>query len=222
MLTPDTLDGWTGEDCVRVVRGTGWRLGNSRRLRGEPSNVCEPNAIGYRTNERVDGRVEVFVLGESATFVFPKDEVIDFNPLATGDDVQRQAVHPEKICATCFIVKPLDDFPKNRKNNTLTKTRPHCTDCYNHNAGKTLTSKKRKEFLAVNGKPVGAVYQCPICERLLIVGVTAQLNVDHDQVTGEPRELICASCNTGLGKFEDPDIAKRAFEYLKKHGGITE
>lgn len=221
MLDPATLDDWSPEDCVRVVSGIGWRNTNSR-LRGSPSSVCAPNAIGYRASNRVDGKVVVYILGESALFIFPKEEVVDFDPLATGDDVQRRAIHQEKICATCFVVKPLAEFPGNRKNNTITKTRPHCTECYSHNSGKGLTAKKRKEFLTRFGKPDGTVYQCPICERLLIVGVTAQLNVDHDQETGEPRELICASCNTGLGKFEDPDTAKRAFDYLKKHGGITE
>ena len=139
------------------MHSIGWLLGNSSSIRVDPSNVCAPNAIGYRTDERVDGIVEGFVPGEGATFVFPKDEVINFNPLATGDDVQRQAADPEKTCAarvTCIVINPLDHIQKNRKSNTLIRTRPQCTNCDNYNAGKTLTSKRCKEFIARHGKPV--------------------------------------------------------------------
>ena len=161
MLTADTIGGWTREDCVRVVDGLGWPHSNSR-MRGEPSKVCNANSIGYRLEERVDGRIVVFLLGQGTTFVFPNDGIVPFDPLATGDDVQRQAVHQEKVCATCFEVKILTEFAGNRKNNTITKTRPHCRSCYNHNAGKPLSAKKRREFLEQYNKQPGSVYQCPI------------------------------------------------------------
>ena len=96
------------------------------------------------------------MLAEGATFVFPEDQMIGFNPLATGDDVQRQAADPEKTCAarvTCIVINPLDHIQKNRKSNTLIRTRPQCTNCCNHYAGMRLTSKRRKEFIARHGKP---------------------------------------------------------------------
>lgn len=55
---------------------------------------------------------------------------------------------------------------------------------------------------------------CGVCKR-----TGHKLVVDHNHKTGMPRELLCSSCNTGLGFFkEDVDLLQQAINYLVKHG----
>lgn len=55
--------------------------------------------------------------------------------------------------------------------------------------------------------------RCAICEK------ETKLCVDHDHKTGKVRELLCLTCNQGIGSLKDcSKIAYRAAEYLKKHG----
>lgn len=55
--------------------------------------------------------------------------------------------------------------------------------------------------------------KCAICRVDLLKPV-----VDHNHETGEVRGLLCASCNTGLGQFEDdPKIVLEAYFYLRRH-----
>ena len=57
---------------------------------------------------------------------------------------------------------------------------------------------------------------CALCESP--VGVEKS-HVDHDHFTGVVREILCSSCNMGLGLFkEDVSLFKRAIAYLDKHG----
>lgn len=59
--------------------------------------------------------------------------------------------------------------------------------------------------------------KCPICQKRSIVGVTAKIVADHDHHTGDIRDFICDSCNTGLGRFKNGnDYLQNAINYLKE------
>ena len=51
---------------------------------------------------------------------------------------------------------------------------------------------------------------CAIC------GDQVKLYIDHDHDTGAPRKLLCAMCNTGLGRFRDNlDRLRKAVAYME-------
>jgi len=66
---------------------------------------------------------------------------------------------------------------------------------------------------------------CAICkepERSLMGGKPMRLAVDHDHATGKVRALLCSTCNTSLGGFQDsPKLLQAAIEYLKHHSENT-
>lgn len=41
-----------------------------------------------------------------------------------------------------------------------------------------------------------------------------RLHVDHDHRTGIVRGLLCHRCNRGLGYIQNPDVLRRAMEYV--------
>lgn len=57
--------------------------------------------------------------------------------------------------------------------------------------------------------------QCSICQSPIDLR-TGQ--VDHDHATGRIRDLLCWSCNVGLGKFDDNfELLQKAAQYLLDH-----
>ena len=64
-------------------------------------------------------------------------------------------------------------------------------------------------------------YKCPICNKKHdVVATKGILVVDHNHATGKVRDLLCHSCNMGLGKFkDDPELLKLAAEYIERHNG---
>lgn len=61
---------------------------------------------------------------------------------------------------------------------------------------------------------------CALCGRHQ-VEFKKRLHVDHCHITGNVRELLCQSCNTGIGSLkDDPELITKALEYLEKHNVI--
>ena len=56
--------------------------------------------------------------------------------------------------------------------------------------------------------------KCAICKRKMVPP-----SIDHDHNTGVVRELLCGTCNSGLGMFkDDPRLLAYALVYLEEHG----
>ena len=60
---------------------------------------------------------------------------------------------------------------------------------------------------------------CAICGNGPSGKSSRWFHVDHDHDSGKVRALLCAECNTALGKFRDsPELLDKAAAYLRKHG----
>jgi hypothetical protein len=54
---------------------------------------------------------------------------------------------------------------------------------------------------------------CGICNREFV----SSPHIDHNHETGDVRGLLCYSCNSAIGKFQDnPEILQNAIDYLAK------
>lgn len=65
-------------------------------------------------------------------------------------------------------------------------------------------------------------YCCAICGKDVTENIKGKthvaLTVDHNHNTGQIRDLLCHTCNTGLGYFkDDSNLLIRASKYLNKH-----
>ncbi len=142
-------------------------------------------------------------------------ELKKLNPINTDQTGKGYSV---KICNICHVLKPTDEFDVNQTDAKGRKTtRPSCKDCRKNIDGANLLASEKKRMDKLKPE-VRSVFECPICLKTTIVGVTANLVRDHDHDTGKGREWICDSCNTGLGRFKDDDMfLQRVIDYLRKY-----
>lgn len=136
-------------------------------------------------------------------------EIIDVKK--TGDGFSK------KICNVCHKLRKTTYFAKNQnaKNNRSVR-RPSCKDCRVKMEGVGVSRADRIEWL--KKKPHNEPFECPICKKRTITGVTSKVVLEHDHRTGKPGGWICDSCNTGLGRFKDDiELLKSGIEFLKKN-----
>ncbi len=141
----------------------------------------------------------------------PNELLKSFVPQETGDQFSH------KICNRCNRLLPIDNFQKNQNGkNNRTVRRPSCNECRNLIDGKNVPDAIRKKW--EKKKPNMVIWECPICKKRTIPGITSKVVLDHNHKTGMPNAWICDSCNTGLGRFKDDiSVMKEAIRYLKKH-----
>ena len=136
-------------------------------------------------------------------------EIIDIKK--TGDRFRK------KICNICHKLKKTTDFAKNQnaKNNRSVR-RPSCKVCRVKMEGKNVSREDRIKW--AEEKPSNEPFECPVCKKRTITGVTSKVVLEHNHITGKVGGWICDSCNTGLGRFkDDAELLKSAIEFLKKN-----
>ena len=170
------------------------------------------NSVGQVKN--VDQRTAsstVYLIGEDSQYLLPNNHLTKIDPTKTGKGF------PQKICNICHCLKAHNEFAYNQNDKQGNKTtRPSCRLCRRTIDMKNMTAAAVKEARKFTPK-TGTVWQCPICRKHCIVGVTAKVVLDHRHSDGKARGFLCDSCNTGLGRFKNGEnFVKNALAYLKQ------
>lgn len=174
-----------------------------------------PCSVGV-VREIDDSCAAVRFIGKNQVCAVEVNELIVIDVTRTGKE-KGTTTKPFKfkICNICHIIKNQKeefDYNQNDKQGRQT-TRPSCKSCRVGIDGKKLKSSEKKRMLAQKPQPY-ALFECPICKKLSIPDVTANIVIDHDHRTGNAREWICDSCNTGIGRFQDdPEMLGKISEY---------
>jgi len=133
-----------------------------------------------------------------------------FDPSNTGDNFSN------KVCNICHRLLPIEQFQINQHgiNNRIVR-RPSCNDCRKIIDGVPISISEKQIW--DKKKPHLEPFECPICKKCTIPGLTSKVVLDHNHNTGKGRAWICDSCNTGLGRFKDNiDLLKSAIHFLEK------
>lgn len=135
-----------------------------------------------------------------------------------------------KKCSTCKEVQDLTAFNKNKA-----QKGGYCNECkkcasvrkkdikYKESRKKYARDYHFKNEYGISAEERDALlvaqsHKCAICG-VDEAELKHKLRVDHCHASGEVRELLCNSCNTGLGNYRDSiDLLSKAIQYLVKHG----
>lgn len=165
---------------------------------------------------------KVFFIGKAKSLDVPNKNLAVIDIYKTGkEEGTYRPPFKYKICNICHILKvQSEDFERNQNDGQgRPTTRPSCRSCRVHINGRNMTATERQRMERIKPKPY-ELFECPICHKLSIPGVTANIVIDHDHRTGLAREWICDSCNTGIGRFQDnPEMLYKIADYIKKHNG---
>ena len=170
----------------------------------------DKNSVGF-VEKVTRSKAKVYFIGKNVEIE------VDLSKIKFIDVTQTGKPHKYKICNVCHILKEdYKDFDINQTDALGRKTtRPTCTECRKSIDGVALKTSEKKRMNEIKPEKF---FVCPICKKPSIPYVTANLVIDHDHDTGNAREWICDSCNTGLGRFKDNvALMQEAIKYLKKH-----
>lgn len=172
------------------------------------------NSVGF-VEKISDFKATVFFIGKNIEIDLDLSKIKFLDTSKTGRPKGTSKEFPTKICNVCHILKPIEEFAINQNAVAGKTRRPSCNECRKIIDGVALKTSEKKRMNDIKPEKF---FICPICKKSSIPYVTANLVIDHDHDTGNAREWICDSCNTGLGRFKDNiDLMQDAIRYLKKY-----
>ncbi|MCX6706125.1 MAG: endonuclease domain-containing protein [Candidatus Woesebacteria bacterium] len=179
-----------------------------KRIKVSDNIYIEKNDVGIVDFEAENGASIFFIRAWKSVKLNKKDYKI-FDVMKAGD------AFPKKICNICHKLVNTDKFAKNQNGiNNRSVRRPSCNDCRKQLEGVNVSAKTKAEWS--KKKPHYVPFECPICAKRTIAGVTSKVVLDHDHRNGEPRGWVCDSCNTGIGRFKDDiGLIKRAIKFIE-------
>lgn len=172
--------------------------------------IIKQNEVGIVLSESND-KSRVQFVEENTPIEIQNTLIHVFEPSKTGDQFKN------KVCNRCNRLLPVEQFQKNQNGkNNRTVRRPSCNDCRDKIDGKDIPPKIKNKW--EKDKPHMVIWECPICKKRTIPGLTSKVVLDHNHTTGTPNTWICDSCNTGLGRFNDDiEVMNQAIKYLEEH-----
>jgi len=196
---------------VVCTKGIGYQYKNN--IRDKYRTNFESGSVGI-IKEEYDNEYLVWLIGTDANWFISRKDARDIDVTQTGDKYQ------EKICNICHCLKPVDQFDKNQNNLRGVVRRPSCRKCRTDIDKRAPRTQQAKRMEKTRPKP-GDPFVCPICRKRSIVAITAKIVADHDHHTGNIRDFICDSCNTGLGRFKNGEnYLMNAVNYIKERNTL--
>lgn len=146
------------------------------------------------------------------------------------------ALHIEKRCGACKLVKPVSEFYRSRRSRdrycrSCRRARDRARQEKKPAAPISLANReyKLRRLYGISLADYAAMYEkqdgrCGICggkENRLVYGEQPRLVVDHNHETGKVRALLCASCNGKLAAIENEQFMLLAKAYLRHYDGYS-
>jgi len=180
-----------------------------REITTDDGDAIQKDAVGIIVEELPECATIYFVkIGQ--TIIVNSNDFEIFNVDETGDQ------HTKKICNICHRLLDTHKFARNQNGvNNRPVRRPSCDSCRVELDGKAPSAYLEKQWRSE--KPHKVPFECPICKKRTIAGVTSKLDLDHNHRTGAIRGWVCDSCNTGIGRFKDDiELIKSAMKFLEQ------
>ncbi len=201
------------KDWVVCLKGIGHR--HDEGLVSNRKRHFQPDSIGS-VREIKGNIITVWLIGTWDVWDVPGTDIESVDVEATGDKFS------QKICNVCHRLLPVNQFSLNQNNLHGVVRRPSCLRCRTDIDKRAPKTKQAKDLEKKRPKK-GDKFECPICERRSIAGVTAKVVADHNHYTGDVRDFICDSCNTGLGRFKNgKSYLRNAIRYLEERDGKSD